>query len=247
MRKFNADKFANLFTIIELIANFCRTYDEPDTICSQGLFDGPTGKTLRQVERSCRELELDHAIMLAKRICDNFQEYNIKELGDQIAKLRERVVDELQSALFMFIPSARADYYRDEHLAGIEVENKFPSVAEDISEAGKCFAFGRFTATVFHLMRVMEIGVRQLAKSLNAAINTDRVWGDILRDVSAEIDKMPKGPKKEEFQEIYVYLSSVKDVWRNSTMHPKATYTEEEAERVFANVRQFMQRLAKLV
>jgi hypothetical protein len=39
---------------------------------------------------------------------------------------------------------------------GEQVEIKFMSAIQDIEEAGKCLAMGRGTATVFHLMRVVE-------------------------------------------------------------------------------------------
>jgi hypothetical protein len=48
------------------------------------------------------------------------------------------------------------------------------------------------------------------------------------------------------FAGIAAYLHHVKDAWRNTTMHPKRTYTEEEAERIFENAKAFMQGLAKL-
>lgn len=50
---------------------------------------------------------------------------------------------------------------------GEEIPAKFPSARDDIEEAGKCLAFGRGTGCVFHLMRVMEVGLRGLGQSLN--------------------------------------------------------------------------------
>ena len=42
----------------------------------------------------------------------------------------------------------------------MEVNDKFPSAAFDIDEAGKCLAIGRSTAAVFHLMRALETAIR---------------------------------------------------------------------------------------
>jgi hypothetical protein len=52
--------------------------------------------------------------------------------------------------------------------------------------------------------------------------------------------------RKRPFQEAAAYLHHVKDAWRNQVMHPKDIYTTEEAERVFANVDAFMEKLLAL-
>ena len=49
---------------------------------------------------------------------------------------------------------------------GDEVANAFPNLIEDIDEAAKCLALSRYTACMFHLMRVMESSIHRLAKKL---------------------------------------------------------------------------------
>jgi hypothetical protein len=131
---------------------------------------------------------------------------------------------------------------------------KFPKLTEDIDEAGKCLFFGRYTAVVFHLMRVMEVGVRRLARLLRTNVNLDQAWGIILQPIDTAIVALPGGvaatdkekKRKAKFSEVAVFLRHVKDAWRNDTMHPKRTYTEEEANRVFEIVKAFVQSLVKL-
>jgi hypothetical protein len=53
--------------------------------------------------------------------------------------------------------------------------------------------------------------------------------------------------KRDAWSESHSHLYHVKQAWRNGTMHPKKTYTQEEAEAVFAAVRVFMRHLAKLL
>jgi hypothetical protein len=70
--------------------------------------------------------------------------------------------------LFMFIPTDKAEFYRrPEQLFGVQVVSSFPSCTTDIEEAGKSYATGRSIACVFHLMRVMEIGLRVFATTLH--------------------------------------------------------------------------------
>ena len=40
----------------------------------------------------------------------------------------------------------------------------FPSVYEEVERSLKCFAYRQYTASVFHMMRVAEQGLRAVAK-----------------------------------------------------------------------------------
>ena len=67
-------------------------------------------------------------------------------------------------------------YYRPaEPLFGAAVEAKFPEMSEDISEAGKCLALNRATASVFHLMRIMEIAVQRFGDKIGVALAKTRI------------------------------------------------------------------------
>jgi hypothetical protein len=129
--------------------------------------------------------------------------------------------------------------------------NAFPSSMEDVSEAGKCLAVGRYTASVFHLMRAMESILKVLGQKLNITVidknNTDLEWGKILSNLSAPIAAMQKGKEKDDWSAAQSLLVHVKQAWRNPTMHPKRTYTEEQANEIFTATRSFMNSLSALV
>jgi HEPN domain-containing protein len=131
-------------------------------------------------------------------------------------------------------------------LFGQAVADAFPLAAEDISEAGKCLGLGRHTAAVFHLMRSMEVAVQALASALGV-VNIERAWGVLLSDMRTAIEALPKGARRVQFSEAASNLYHVKEAWRNDTMHPKKTYTEEEATAVYRAVQSFMTHLALLV
>ncbi|HEY2849107.1 MAG TPA: hypothetical protein VGI97_04465 [Gemmatimonadaceae bacterium] len=127
------------------------------------------------------------------------------------------------------------------------VLDAFPDLATDIDEAGKCFGTGRFTACVFHLMRVMERGVGEFGKLLGLTITQESEWATILNTVDAKVDAMPKSDKtRQQIAETSSLLHAVKLAWRNPAMHPKATYTEEEANRIIEAVSTYMRDLADL-
>lgn len=171
------------------------------------------------------------------------------ELAGNIDIAMDRIADETDSNLFLQIPYTHADYYQDEPQFGEGVSNKFPKTVGDIQESGKCFATGRYTATVFHLMRVMEFATQYLGKRLNINLVSEKNWHNILDEVDKAIKGMPTKSARQKalrnrFAEASAHLRMVKDAWRNDVMHPKETYTEEEAERVFRNVKDFMVHLA---
>src|SRR2546423_3799871 len=90
-----------------------------------------------------------------------------KELGEVVADINRRMHDELEGNLFLHIPFAKAKLYDPtEPLFGESVAKSFPSASDDVAESGKCIATDRGTAAVFHLMRVMEAGLKSLAKQL---------------------------------------------------------------------------------
>lgn len=155
---------------------------------------------------------------------------------------------QLQSRLVVVFDSKNSQYMvSDEPPFGREVADAFVKSSEEILEAAKCLALRRNTACVFHLMRAMEIAVARLAESIPTGKPTDKEWGKILSDIGAAIEAMPKGADRKHWSESHSLLYHVKESWRNETMHPKKTYTDEQAQAVFDAVKSFMVHLAPLV
>ena len=128
----------------------------------------------------------------------------------------------------------------------------YSQLSYDIVEAGNCLALDRTTACVFHLMRVMEFGVRSFGDKLGVPLVSEPVWQVIMDQVNARIKAMPEKPAakkrtKEAYAEVAGHLYNVKVAWRNPVMHPKRTYTAEEAEHLFVTVRMFMSSLTRLL
>lgn len=128
---------------------------------------------------------------------------------------------------------------------GPDVDAAFNN-SEDLSEAANCLALGRYTACVFHLMRAMETSVAQLSLHLGVE-NVTREWGKLLSDIKPKIESMQKGELRDQWSESLTLLYHVKQAWRNSTMHPKQTYTEDEAQAIYNAVKAFLVDLAPLV
>ncbi len=149
---------------------------------------------------------------------------------------------------FVLSPAKVGYFAPTSPLFGIEVRDSFPLISHDISEAGKCLALGRATAVVFHLMRILEAGLRATHRCLGIEVELeggDRNWGRVLARIRTEIrERGNKWAEMDYFKEIFARLDAIKDAWRNLTMHIENVYTEEGVAVLFDNTRALMQRLA---
>jgi hypothetical protein len=176
----------------------------------------------------------------------------MSRFGRDLAEINSRLVDELKLRHVLMVDSARVEYFEQTNpLFGPQVEANFPSAAFDTSEAGKCYALYRSTACVFHLMRVLEIGLAVLAKEFHVPSGHTN-WHNIIEGVEKAIREIPNDParppdwkhRQEFFSQIASHFMVIKDAWRNYTAHARGKYTEDEAQTLLINVRGFMQKLA---
>jgi hypothetical protein len=104
---------------------------------------------------------------------------------------------------FVLIQPGREKLVANSSLFGVDVTKAFPSARTDIQEVGNCLAVDLNTAAVFHLMRVVECGLRALARHLKVKIKKVPLeyaeWGRIIQEIDAKVTKLrqgPRGPKK---------------------------------------------------
>ena len=125
---------------------------------------------------------------------------------------------------------------------------RFPTTEFDIMEAGNCYAMGRGTACVFHLMRVMEVGVQTFGEVLGVRLAAEKNWQNILDEVNKAIKGLPpKSPNTVAMSQISSHLYNVKIARRNQVMHPHDKYTMDEAKDLLWHVESFMKTLAEFV
>ena len=174
-------------------------------------------------------------------------------IATAITHLLSRVQDELRSQYFFHLDQRDVPFFSDQSPFGLQVAGKFELANEDIAEAGKCLALQRPTACVFHLMRAMELAVQTLGKKLKIQINVKtETWHQIMLHVNKSIEQLPsKTPAQKRKKSLYAggaaHLQSVRLAWRNEVMHPKQTYTRQEALDIFNATRAFMSSIAPLV
>jgi len=168
-----------------------------------------------------------------------------------VQQLLGLIVHDLEGVHFLPLPVSKAAYYKPQKpLFGEKVSEQFPGCQYDISEAGACYALGRTTGCVFHLMRVLEIGLQVFAARFNVPADHTN-WHNIIEGIEKAIRNMGSDPNRpsdwKDQQEFFSQAASsfmvMKDAWRNYTAHARGKYTEDEAEALFRTVRSFMQRL----
>jgi hypothetical protein len=179
-----------------------------------------------------------------------------EDLAHLVDDLSTRMEDECKRIVFLALSHRDAQYFSPEiPIFGVDYSTKF--VTEGVfeaDEAAKCLALGRPTAAVFHLMRVMEVGIKAMSRCLaipDPIKPVDRNWGRILEKIQKEgIQKhWPNVSDRTHgdgalFEELYVSLEAVRNPWRNATMHVENKYTDDEAEHILVAVRGFMKKLA---
>jgi hypothetical protein len=173
----------------------------------------------------------------------------------QIAKdAHGRLYEELEARLVLSLSPYEAALYQSQAPFGPEVVAAFPSAVFDIEESSKCLATGRGTASVFHLMRALEVALQVLYKSLQLTMPTKPAWESMLRPLRSELVKPHRNQRSAQWQKHDAFycgaterLLAVKDAWRNPTMHVERSYAAEEARDIWTGVRAYMRQLATVL
>jgi len=206
-------------------------------------------KHVATAETWCDSIDLSFSCAHVKRFQERLKgEITPNEILRYASELRQRIADEMKGKLFFHVPADRVEFYSQRELFGADVNAKFPSIVFDMVEAGNCYAMGRGTACVFHLMRIMEVGVQEFGANLGVTLVQEKNWQNILDEINKAIKALPpKDPATVEMSQASANLYSVKLAWRNEVMHPKDTYTLEEAENLIGQVKIFMAQLASII
>lgn len=225
---------------------------EPDKILTKDECFDLGFKVFNGLAAECKELGLRTSLATCYKAMDA-----LKDGADRLAWIRvqefasdllKQIQLELRSTMFLHAtPGAAALLTRP--LEGWQaVLDKFPRAQREIEEASKCLAMNRSTASVFHLMRIMEEGLKSVAWKLGIGYKPS--WESYINEINRriEVKHRKKGiqwKRDERFlAEVASHLGAVRVAWRNPTMHMERMYTPEEASDVYAAVKGFMAHLS---
>jgi hypothetical protein len=145
-------------------------------------------------------------------------------------------------------------YFVNPHPWGRYVYNAFPSLRDEIRDAGQALGLGMHNAAVYHSMRIAEKGLRTLARHLKANVGAHPIdhaqWDAIIKALRKRLETMPgpRSTKRQETLKLYGNLvleaHAFKDAYRNHVSHSMVKYDELQAQGVLNHTAQFMQQLA---
>lgn len=253
MLVFSSSRFIELVSRLQWVAALVQ--NQPTDKQDEEIGDEPsiqTGATghLNALLEVANQLELPATARSIERLAKRISEptCTFREMGKGQAEIFSRLKDELSGTDLLYLEPRFATYY-DAGTApfGDGVFNAFPSAIRDVESAGKCLALSQPTASVFHLTRVMEAGLKALARPLGIPYAPS--WESYLKQIETKIGekhatKSVAWKKREPFfRDLCGDLQIVKMSFRNPTMHIVRHYTTDEAEEVYRAVRAFMKRL----
>lgn len=138
---------------------------------------------------------------------------------------------EMQAAATYWVPKRGAYSTRDlvDAFDRIFLPELHPTVGElalsEYRNAGRCFAFGLWTAAGYHACRAVEAVLREYYSTMCLKPLTDgKTWGTLIDDLEAEAEE-PKPNEKTLF-----YLRQLKDSERNPLMHVRVVLDEQDAD-----------------
>jgi hypothetical protein len=163
---------------------------------------------------------------------------------NDIRKLKNDFALILSARWFYALSPEAAKHYGLMAAFGEQFWEKFKNARDDLEHAGNCLALGEGTACVFHLMRTMEIVIRDLGHRLGMTFDLKDTWGSILLAFDGKIDAMPaqtleEQSKKHQWSECRNYLWHVKKAHRDDSMHGTRAYNIKEAKEVLDAIKDF--------
>jgi hypothetical protein len=175
----------------------------------------------------------------------------VGQISAHIKQLQARVYEELDSKICFCIPQEKVHYWNPTWLLDTPIYDSFRSAWEEFQRAGHCYAFGENTACVFHLMRIVDFGLRQVAKSIGAEYDA-RNWSGIGKKIQQKMeqkyDTKTDDWKKSEpmYAEILTDIQAISRGHRNPVLHElEKKYEERDAQHMLNVVEGFMLHLAK--
>ena len=208
-----------------------------------------------EIGGACKVVHANLAAKSAFRFSDalrqSVDEITIKTVHGVFNDIESRMKDECEDITVLILDrQERSLYYSTaDVIAGWSISTASPEAARELEEASRCYALGRATASVFHGMRMLEIGLKSFSSLLGIPepeTPTERNWGKILNKIKIKIDaEYPKNERLPNslgstYEKIYATLEAVKNPWRNATMHVESFYQDAEARLILNNTMEFL-------
>lgn len=231
-------------------------------------------RLLNEAQEGCKALGLTSARKQAERMKQRIPSgaYPVEDFSRDVEQLRIRLTEDMEECIFLcesdplvisrfFIKGdARTDekhwrFRSPEELFGSAVLEKFPTTAQDIESACRCYVAEEYMACVFHAMRVVEVGLHRIAE-LAQIPDTRPSWGAVLEPLEryayrTDYKDLPEHIKlhREFIRSIIPHMQAVQRAWRNKVDHatlvPTQAFGRPDADAILGATRSLMLALAE--
>jgi hypothetical protein len=180
------------------------------------------------------------------------EDLRLHELVELMGDVCRRLQDDLGRSLVLQIEPVLIGY-GSLPLHGWELAiDAFPTIKNEVHESSLCLVFERWTASVFHDMRIMECGLDRLRTMVRVPKKRPG-WDGIIEAIDGKLKSVPgakKSPaarKRNRFiAEAVLLLRAVKES-RNAAMHDfTKSYSQAQAIDLYRAVQSFMQKMAEV-
>lgn len=256
MRRISRDSIKLLDSLGDLLSDNHSNPDEPLTSEQVEKFRAHQGAIYKLL--GGEGLNLEYSFRKFVRLRARWREgITLREHQERVRAILELIEDEIIHIYFCFIPKEKVVFLVHPFPFGV-VYSKFPSARYDIEQGRFCFAHDLFTASVFHMMRVAEIGTRALIIGLKAKKHLTKPielsdWGALHAALQEGLKALrvnsrtttARKDKYEFYNEAAAHFMYLKEAWRNNVSHTRTEYREHDALAIVTNTEQFMKHLAK--
>lgn len=257
---FNAAYIVGNARRLDLVAKELRTKWPPETPVSQVDPVGIGAQVLQFCEM-CEAIGVRLSVLEGRAVIGSLDRGTVQDAALKLEHLAATFSRELSAVEFLYLPQGSADLQRlPVDVFGQAFLDRFPETGFDLGEASKCFAMGRWTAGVFHLMRVVEAVVAAWHSELvGGRIGTTRsgrlrekLWSELQSDLQRAVEALPETTEAERDamaaqRAALVQLDNLRRAWRNPTMHPGSVYSADEASNVFRATKALCAAIAEMV
>jgi len=164
------------------------------------------------------------------------RQQHLQAVTQELDKLADELRRELKTKVSVALTDKQAvdlfEHPRPFDSDTVSVNDRFSDAVYDIQESANCRALSRPTACVFHLMRVLEVGLNALALDLKIPWPNRNDWQDVINAIEGKIKEIEKGSikfegwheKRQFYADAATQFTHFKDGWRNYAIHFHAVY-----------------------
>jgi hypothetical protein len=227
-----------------------------DMILPDSARDGD--QILAQLLDACTSLGLPVTAASVTRLAAVFRRPHSTQ-GDLTKVMQEvhgRLIDELSTQYFLALSPSEASRFDNWRSGWEKILARFGTVTRDVEEMNKCFALGRYTASMFHALHVAEWGAIGLGNYIGVG-DPKKGWGATEKKLRGLVDgghtKLPATltGKFDFLEQMNREIESMVLAWRHKVDHavnhlailPNTDFTPDVAEHIVGAVRIFMIRL----